>query len=119
MNVAVIGASDKEDRYAYKAIKLLKEQGHKIFPVHQRVKTVQGLSVYPTLADVGEPLHTVTLYVGADVSTRIKDVIIQKQPQRVIFNPGAENPELEKLARENGIQVLRACTIILLKTNQF
>ena len=48
MNVAVIGASDNPDRYSYKAVKLLEEKGHRVFPVHPRVKIIDGEMVYPT-----------------------------------------------------------------------
>ncbi|MCM8776521.1 MAG: CoA-binding protein, partial [Candidatus Omnitrophica bacterium] len=45
MNVAVIGASDKPDRYSYKAVKLLLERGHRVYPVHPRVKDIDCLAV--------------------------------------------------------------------------
>ena len=38
---------------------------------------------------------------------------------RVIFNPGAENPELEATLEERGIPTLRACMLVLLSTGQF
>ena len=38
MNVAVLGASNKPDRYSYKAIKLLQECGHHVFPVHPKLQ---------------------------------------------------------------------------------
>jgi hypothetical protein len=40
-------------------------------------------------------------------------------PKRIIFNPGAENPELEALARKNGIEVLNACTLVMLSIGNF
>jgi hypothetical protein len=41
------------------------------------------------------------------------------KPERIIFNPGAENPELEALADQAGIKVLEACTLVMLNTRQF
>ena len=119
MRVAVLGASDKKDRYSYKAVELLLTQGHEVYPVHKRIKAVLGLAVYPTLAAVPDPLDTITLYVGADVSSGIKDDILDSRPRRIIFNPGAENEPLEREAAARGILTLRACTIVLLKTGQF
>jgi hypothetical protein len=40
-------------------------------------------------------------------------------PKRIIFNPGAENAELEKLATDNGIKPMEACTLVLLSTGQY
>ncbi|MGF6846174.1 hypothetical protein QFZ51_001409 [Chitinophaga sp. W3I9] len=44
---------------------------------------------------------------------------MQLQPRRIIFNPGAENPELEDIAREHNIQPVEACTLVMLSTGQF
>ena len=119
MNVAVIGASDKSDRYSYQAVMLLKEKGHSVFPVHQRVKEIEGIKVYPSLKDVPAAIDTVSLYVAADISDALSDDIIAKHPRRIIFNPGAENARLEDLSRRNGITPVNACTLVMLKTNQF
>ena len=119
MNVAVIGASDKPDRYSYKAVMLLKEKGHMVFPVHQRVKKIEGTAVYPSIQDISEPIDTVSVYVAADVSDAIGDDILARKPRRIIFNPGAENPSLREKARQLGIVPVEACTLVMLKTGQF
>jgi len=40
-------------------------------------------------------------------------------PKRIIFNPGAENEELTKMAAQQGIQAIEACTLVMLSTGQF
>ncbi len=119
MNVAVIGASDNPERYSNMAVKLLKEKGHSVFPVHQRLKMVEGMAVFASIKDVPQPVDTVTLYVAGDISTQLADDIFQIKPRRIIFNPGAENPELETLARAKGIVTQNACTLVLLRAGQF
>ncbi len=119
MNTAVIGASGNPDKYSYMALKLLEEKGHRVFPVHPSMKDIEGRKVYASITDISEPIDTVTLYVSHEVSTRLADAIFQKAPRRIIFNPGAENPELEKNAKTKGIGALEACTLVLLKTGQF
>jgi len=56
MNVAVIGASAKPDRYSYKAMKLLAKKGHIPFPIHPSIHDIDGITVYKTLLDVAESL---------------------------------------------------------------
>lgn len=119
MNVAIIGASDNKERYSYMAVMLLKEKGHRVFPVHQRIKTIEGMPVAVSIEDVQEPIDTVTLYVAADISTRLAGAILAKNPRRIIFNPGAENPILFKQAQDKGIICLEACTLVMLRTGQF
>ena len=119
MNVAVIGASDKPDRFSYQAVQLLQEKGHRVFPVHQRIKQIGALSVFPSIADIVDPIETVTLYVAADISTKLAHDILSKKPKRIIFNPGAENPELEHQARSQGVVTANDCTLVMLRSGTF
>lgn len=119
MNVAVIGASNKPDRYSYKAVMLLKEKGHTVFPVHQRIAEIEGLKVYPSIKDVPQPVDTVSMYVAADISDKIAEDILAVKPRRIIFNPGAENESLANKAQSQNIKPINACTLVMLRTNQF
>ena len=119
MNVAIIGASNKEQRYSYKAVMLLKEKGHDVYPVHLRVKEIEGIHVYRSVRDIKQSIDTMTIYVGKELSQKIAEDIFAKKPKRIIFNPGAENPDLEQQAKRNGIETINACTLVMLKTGQF
>jgi len=57
--------------------------------------------------------------VSAERQEPLYDYIIKTKPKRIIFNPGSENPALVKLAIEAGIKVENACTLVLLRTDQF
>ncbi len=117
--VAVIGASPKEDRYSNKAIRLLKEYNHTSVPVAPRYKEIEGETTYQNLEDIPEKVDTVTMYVGPKRQGPIIDEIIKLAPKRVIFNPGTENKEAEERLKKEGIDVLEACTLVLLRTKQF
>lgn len=119
MNVCVIGASNKKERYSYQAVVLLKENGHDVFPVHQRIQEIDGIAVLPSAKDIHVGIDTVTMYVGKAASDVIGDDILSLNPRRIIFNPGSENPELEDKARQEGIDVVHGCTLVMLKTGQF
>jgi predicted CoA-binding protein len=119
MNVAVLGASRKPDRYSYKAVRLLEAKGHTPLPVHPCIREIDGIPVYRTLADVPRPVDTVTVYLSADNSSRISGDILSAPARRVIFNPGAENAELASALKEKGVDVVEACTLVLLETGEF
>jgi len=119
VNVAVIGASDNPERYSYKAVMLLKEKGHAVFPVHPKLQSLEGLPVYSSVKTIPAPIDTITLYVSAELSGKIGDELLNAAPRRIIFNPGAENPALEAKAREKGVETVEACTLVMLKTGQF
>ena len=115
---AIIGASPKQERYAYIATIRLKKHGHSVFPVGIHEGAIEGepiLTNKPQLKDI----HTVTLYVGPQNQPAWMDYIFSLNPKRIIFNPGAENTEFEKIATEKGIECLEACTLVLLSINQY
>jgi predicted CoA-binding protein len=119
MNVAVLGASQKHERYSNMAVRMLAESGHTVFPVHPVLSDIDGLPVFKRLADIPAPIHTVTVYLAPERSASLAPDILASLPRRVIFNPGAESEELARLLEAVGIATLHACTLVLLRTGQF
>jgi len=114
----VLGASEKEWRYSYQAVKLLTAYGHDVEAVgakEGRIGTVAIQTGQPAVSDV----HTVTMYLSPERQAAVMPYIMSLQPRRIIFNPGSENPELEQYATSKGIEVLEACTLVMLRTNQY
>lgn len=117
--VAILGASEKPDRYAFKAFSLLKKFGHEPLPISPRLSSLQGVKAFGSIAEVPAPIDTLTMYVGPAVSEKLEAEIVKAAPRRVIFNPGSENERLAQALRAAGIQVEEACTLVLLSSNQF
>jgi predicted CoA-binding protein len=117
--VVVLGASDNPERYSNMAVNRLLENGHEVVPVHPTLDRIGGLKVDSNLGEVDGRVDTLTIYVSPKVSSAVADTIIALRPGRVIFNPGAENDELESVLQQAGIPTLRACTLVLLSTGQF
>ncbi|MEA3386140.1 MAG: CoA-binding protein [Thermodesulfobacteriota bacterium] len=118
-NVVVLGASPKADRYSNQAVRLLVEHGHHVIPVHPAVETIEGLAVTRKLTDITDNIDKLTVYVSETVSSSLQNDILQLNPDRVIFNPGAENTSLRITLNQHGIRTEEACTLVLLKTGQF
>lgn len=114
----VIGASPNSDRYSYKATISLQQHQQSVFPIGIRSGQINGLNII-TDKPALENIDTVTLYVGPDNQGPWIDYIFSLKPKRIIFNPGTENPEFEALAESKGIEVLEACTLVLLSINQY
>jgi predicted CoA-binding protein len=117
--VAVLGASPKPDRYAYKALEMLHEYGHRTLPINPAFDEILGEKCYPKISDAPGPIDTVTLYLGETRSNPLIDEIIGAKPRRIIMNPGAENSALAATAEEAGIEVVEGCTLVMLRTGQF
>lgn len=119
MNVILLGASANPDRYSYKAFKLLLEKGHTVFPVNPSLDEIENVKVYHSLAEIKEKADVITVYLSPERSSALAADILSAAPDRIIFNPGAENKMLSDKLREKGIEVLNACTIVMLKTGEF
>lgn len=118
MKTLVLGASHNPARYSYMAVKMLKEYDHEVVALGRKARPVEDweiISGHPDLKDI----HTVTLYLNADNQQEYYDYLLNLNPARVIFNPGAENPELRKMLEEKGVETLNACTLVMLRTSQF
>ncbi|MBD3637456.1 MAG: CoA-binding protein [Crocinitomicaceae bacterium] len=116
--VLIIGASTNPSRYAYLATNMLLDDGHEVHLHGLREGQVRGITIQ-TEQKMIENLDTITLYVGPRNQQSLYDYIVKLNPKRVIFNPGTENPELYDLLRENNIEVVVACTLVMIRTKQF
>ena len=117
--VVILGASDKPERYSHRALLLLRQHGHEVVPVHPRLKEIEGVPVAADLSLITGAVDTVTMYVGAAISSGLQAKLIALNPRRVIFNPGAENGTLAAVLAEAGITCEEACTLVLVNTGQF
>lgn len=114
----VIGASLKPDRYSNIAVKRLVDKGIATKAFGLQVGIIHGVQINTNLYDI-QNIHTITLYLNPKRQKAYYNEIITLQPSRVIFNPGTENPEFYVLLRENKIEVVEACTLVLLATDQY
>ena len=114
----VIGASENPDRYSNKAIKSLVSHNHEVVAIGLRAGEVAGVS-FNSEKKAFENVDTVTLYVGPQNQPEYYKYILNLKPQRVIFNPGTENPEFIAKLESAGIYPEIACTLVLLATGQY
>jgi uncharacterized protein len=114
----VFGASEKPWRYSHMALQLLAAKGVPALAVGQaegKVGQVKIETGQPAYTDV----HTITMYVAPEHQGNLEKYLLGLQPKRIIFNPGTENRDLAGKARAEGIEVVEACTLVMLRTGQF
>ncbi len=117
--VAILWASDNPERYSYKAFQMLKEYQHIPILISPKLKELEEHQVFSSLGEVSDTIDTLTMYVGPELSEKLKHEILAVKPRRIIFNPGSENAPLQAELKNAGIHVIEACTLVLLRTNQF
>ncbi|MBA4140341.1 MAG: CoA-binding protein [Segetibacter sp.] len=114
----VLGASQNPSRYSNMAVNRLSAHKHPVIAVGRREGRIGNVQIV-TGQPKEEEVDTVTLYLNPTNQKPFYDYILSLKPKRIIFNPGTENPELYKQAREKGIKPMEACTLVLLSTGQF
>ena len=114
----VIGASTNPSRYSFRAMQQLIVHGHQVLAIGNKEAEVSGVKITKAKKIIVD-IDTVTLYLNKKNQEDYYDYIIGLNPKRVIFNPGAENSELEDLLTKNNIAFEEACTLVLLSTGQY
>ena len=114
----ILGASQNPERYSYLAVNKLSANHHPVVAIGRKKGNVGDVEIN-TEQKLLTGIDTVTLYLNPQNQKPYYDYIISLKPKRIIFNPGTENEELYTLAKQNGIEVMEACTLVLLSTGQY
>ena len=114
----VFGASTRRDRYSNLAINRLNNHNIEVVAFGLREGEVAGVSIDTDLMPYTE-IHTITLYMNPDRQKSYYEYLMNLNPERIIFNPGTENPEFQNLLKQKEIHFEEACTLVLLGTNQY
>jgi uncharacterized protein len=117
----IIGATTNPGRYAYLAASMLTNYQHDIVPVGLKEGKVFGKEILDILTKPAVPndVDTVTLYIGPQRQPEYYNYILNIKPKRIIFNPGTENEEFERMAEAQGIETVEGCTLVMLRTGQY
>lgn len=117
-NTLVFGASLNPKRYSNMAMCRLSSNAIEVKAFGLKNGMVSGIEIDTDLQPY-QNIHTVTLYVNPKRQEAYYDYIISLKPNRVLFNPGTENPVFYKLLDQASIRYEIACTLVLLSTNQY
>jgi len=114
----VLGASPNPTRASYMAVERLVESGYPVRALGTRKGGINGIDIEVDRPAINE-VHTLTLYIGEKNMADWRVYALGLRPNRIIFNPGTENPNFEAEARKAGIEVDHACTLVMLTTNSY
>jgi uncharacterized protein len=114
----VIGASENPQRYAYLAVLRLRKHNHPVVAIGLKEGSINDVTINKGKPDF-DNVHTVTLYINPRRQPEYYDYILKLKPQRVIFNPGTENPEFEQMLQKAGVEAIEACTLVMLSIRSY
>jgi predicted CoA-binding protein len=114
----VLGASNNPGRYSYLAVRKLRAHQYDVVAIGKRKGTVGDIDIETDHIPITD-VDTITLYLNPKNQEEYYDYIFDLKPRRIIFNPGTENDTLINRCKENGIEPVIGCTLVMLSTGQY
>ena len=110
--IAIIGASNDRRKFGNKALRAFRRQGYTVVPVNPHEETIEGERAYRTVLDYPGTIDEASLYLHPEVGVTVIDDLAKKKIPAVWLNPGADDPEVIRRARELGVRPIVACSIL-------
>jgi len=108
--VAVVGASQGDDKPSMFVVKYLSERGYRVFPINpgRAGQLVAGVKAYARLADVPEPIDMIDVFRRSDAVPQVLDEAIALSPRPKVFwmQLGVKNDEAAARAEAAGMTVV-------------
>ncbi len=111
-SIAIIGASNNRHKFGNKAVRAYLHKGWTVYPVNPGEPAIEGHVAYKSITEVPVPLDRIALYLPPQVTLTILHEIAAAAPGDVVFNPGADSPEVVTKARALGLNARQACAIV-------
>lgn len=113
-NWAVVGASENPQRYGNKIVKRLKSAMYNVLPVSPNYEKVEGIKSFASISDVSGPIDVVNFVVNPSIGMKVLDEVIEKGIKRIWLQPGTVSSKLVQKAKDNDIEVIEACILVVL-----
>ncbi len=108
--IAMVGASEKENRPSYFAFKYLLERGYRMIPVNpgHAGEEMLGQPIYARLADIPEPVDMVDIFRASRYALPIvqEALELKPKPQVIWMQLGVRNDDAAQLAEQKGLKVV-------------
>jgi len=116
--VVVLGASTNKERYSNKLIHQLIANGFSPIPVGRRKGEIAGITILTELPE-GKDFYAISLYLNANNQADYVEFILESNTEKVIFNPGSENPDLMKRLAQKDKFAEEACSLVQMSLGIF
>lgn len=104
--IAVVGYSNDPTRTSYQIGGFLKRVGYKVYAVNPTVDEIDGEKVYPTLADVPEPIDIVNVFRRSEYLYGVVEAALAVKAKAVWAQLGVFDPAAADLAARSGIDLI-------------
>jgi predicted CoA-binding protein len=104
--IAVVGFSPKENRPSNRVGRYLIQAGFRVIPVNPGHSEICGLTCYPDLGSIPEPVDIVDIFRRADDVLPVVEEAIAIRARVIWMQQGIINHEAKELAEKAGLIVI-------------
>jgi predicted CoA-binding protein len=110
---AVVGATDNPQKYGNQIVKNLKSRGYEVYPVNPKLKELEGLTCYSSLADIPVKVDIVDFVVPPAVTEEILKECKELGLSRIWLQPGSESERVIAFCHENNLKVVHGVCVMM------
>lgn len=116
---AVIGASDKKDRYGYKIFKKLQQHNYEVYAINPGCEEIESIKCYKGLKELPKVVKCVNMVVNPKISMQVLDTINELKIKNVWFQPGSFNKDVINKANELKLNIINEhCILVELRKKE-
>jgi predicted CoA-binding protein len=110
---AVVGATDNPQKYGNQIVRNLKSRGYEVYPVNPKLKELEGLTCYSSLADIPVKVDVVDFVVLPAVTEGILKECEELGLSRIWLQPGSESAKAIAFCHENNLKVVHDVCVMM------
>jgi hypothetical protein len=110
---AVVGATDNPQKYGNQIVKNLKHRGYEVYPVNPKLRELEGLTCYSSLADIPVKVDVVDFVVPPGVTEVILKECKELGLSRIWLQPGSENEAAIAFCHKYSLKVVHDVCVML------
>lgn len=110
---AVVGATVNQEKFGYKVLKKLKDNGLRVVGVNPKYEEVLGVKCYPSLAKIDISIDTVVTVVKPEATEEVVKECVRLGIKKIWMQPGSESEKAIEIAEQAGIGVVSGACIVV------
>ncbi len=112
---AIAGASRDPDKYGNRILRALVASGRKVYPLNPNATQIEGIQAYDSIASLPEVPESLSIVTPPHATRLVVEQAIRAGVKNLWMQPGAEDFQASKQARESGLNVIDDGSCILVR----
>jgi predicted CoA-binding protein len=110
---AVVGATDNPQKYGNQIVKNLQKRGYEVYPVNPKLKELEDLKCYASLAEIPVKVDVVDFVVPPGVTEEILKQCKELGLEHIWLQPGSESETAIAFCEENHLKVVHSVCVMM------